>query len=452
MSLSTIRITTKNVLDDKLRVVLAAVNQANRTVDILKYLVAFSLFGIGVFCIFHGSELRISEFASTQLLHQDHSFERYSLSYSAKYLNSNQCLDSNFDVNLVFGLLDGNNVKRFNPTKRHISKQYSLTLSESAEQQFLYDLCHDIIKKFGDPKVTLSMQNVACFPLFFTQWMQVPCAETVDDSTIDTSNFLTPARSTCCGYELGTIVFPKGEYEHCTREWAKSYGALNTGLWFDGNATINAVTVKFQSNIPFDGTYSAGEDYWETVNSWTNNYLALTFPNSSLARGFFSSDLELLRFQRAVDSGISYSVTLALFIGALVVLFMTRNIISALMNILSASFAMYSVGSISRTIGYQIDVLVVVVFIVASGISIFSSSLMSQTLFENSMPNMTKEHVATEALNEILSAHVTTSLTMMLVGLCLLGSNTYFVFQLSILTVISFRITLLNIVSAHSLF
>lgn len=176
----------------------------------LKYFkggVTFTCLVLGILSIIKTATINGSEAGSTQLLPRQHTFERYSLDYANAFFNSNKCETSNYDVGVVFGVLKGNNVKRFNPTKRQISEFYQLNVSDVREQQFLYDMCVDMLGKYADTNIEISIQNVACYPIFFSQWMQVPCEDTKNMPQADTVSYTTPQRTSCCGYGDSEVVY-----------------------------------------------------------------------------------------------------------------------------------------------------------------------------------------------------------------------------------------------------
>ena len=373
--------------------------------------------------------MKMENVDSAQLLFRSHPFERYDRNYDVKFRDSPLNRHGKYDLAVVLGVRDGNTVSTFNPNIRSDPSYYQLNISGMDAQQYLYDLCLDMLNNKGNPDVYMSIQNVRCYPLFFTQWMQVPCASTVNASYPDTSTWLTPQRSDCCDHAVGETTYSESEFSTCLPQWSEEYGNFDTGVYWDPTSAeprVKAVSLGMSSSESFHTTYDKSISYWDHMCRWVDDKLK----GSPVHEGFFTANMELLRYQRGLLVGLKVVVPLAVTVAALVVLFMTRNVIAASSFLFTVLFVLWAISGSLQILGEKFSLFVAVVAVVGTGLAAQSASLVSLAFCEAGAGpvSIDRKEMGQDVLNELGPSSVLTTVVLCLSAVCLLGGNNFYTF------------------------
>lgn len=367
--------------------------------------------------------------ASAQLLFSSHPFERYDRKYALKFRNDPMNRHNKYDVAALFGVRDHNTIKAFDPNKRDAIGFYGINITEMSTQQLLYDLCSDMVSEIGSKDIVLSIQNVRCYPLFFSKWMQVPCGETVDNAYPDTSTWLTPNRLDCCGHRTDNVTYAEGVFSHCLDKWSQQYGGFDTGVWWDPSAsspTTLAVSIGMASRDDYSPSYDTAFNYWEDTDNWLSEKLKGT----ALHSGYFTANMELLRYQRGLLVGLKIVAPLSITVAAVVVMFMTRNAVSAFSFLFTVLLVLWAISGSLQILGEKFSLFTAVVAITGTGLACQSAALVSHAFCEAGAGQGVVDNkvLALDVLNELGPSSVMTTVVLCLSAICLLGGNNYYTF------------------------
>lgn len=368
----------------------------------------------------------IDDVATPQLLFTLHPFELYDRKYDSKFRSSPLNLDSYFNMVVVFGVQNSNTVEPFNPSSKTSAKFSSLNISGIDQQKLMYEMCEYMINQKGRTDINVSIQNVQCYPYFFQQWMSVDCVDTRNFSYPDTTTWLTPSRSTCCGHDPTEISYPEDEFLSCAYTWSANYGNFDTGLWWNPDIEeIIAVTIGMDSRDKFSNDYRDGLDYWDKLDLWTSNF----FRSTELRKSYSTSNMALLRYQRGLTVGINVVTPLCVCIGSLVVFFMSRNIIAAFTVLVSTYLILMILGGsvVLYNERFSLFTSMCATFAMAVGCGI--SSFLSHSYCEAGHAGyVDNTEIGTYLGKEVTPIIFGLTITSWLTALCLLGCGSYFTF------------------------
>jgi hypothetical protein len=367
--------------------------------------------------------------------------------------------DSYFPMVLIFGLKASNTIEPFNPSSKTVTQFSVLNISSVEEQGLMYDLCQYMISQKGRQGINITLQNIQCYPFFFQQWMSVPCNDTTSSPSSpsssgypDTVTWLTPQRESCCGYDISQKSYSEEEFLSCLYNWSAEYGSFNTGLWWDplsaaspsspsssasssGSKKIMAVTIGMDSRTKFSNDYSDALDYWDELDHWTSSF----FSETVLRKSYSTSNMALLRYQRGLIVGITVVSPLCICIGALVVYFMSRNVIAALSVFISTYVVLWILGGTIELYGERFSLFMSMSTSLAMTVACGLSSFLSYSYCEAGEGQEQKGHTQqlspgedeNKEIGSYLGKEVTPivmglTVTSWLTSLCLLGCGTYF--------------------------
>jgi hypothetical protein len=391
------------------------------------------LFATSVFIGSYSLNLDIDDVATSQLLFDSHPFELYDRKYDPKFRSSSLNLDNSFNMAIVFGVQNSNTVEPFNPSLKRSAQFNSLNVSGVQQQALMYSLCQDMITEKGKQGLNISLQNIRCYPFFFQQWMSVPCDETMNSTSPDTSSWLTPQRMmatgggvSCCGYNQEQVAYSEEEFLTCSYQWSKTYGGFDTGLWWDpANGQIIAVTIGMESRQKFSNDYTDALDYWDWLDRWTGDY----FKETELRTSYSTSDMALFRYQRGLIVGFTVVSPLCICIGALVVYFMSRNILAAISVFVSTYMILWilagSIALYDERLSLFISMSVTSAIAVGCGLSSFLSHSYCEAGHAGTVCN---DDLGLYLGREVTPLIFGLTATACLASVCLLGSQTYFSF------------------------
>jgi hypothetical protein len=373
-------------------------------------------------------KLDIDDVATSQLLFTKHPFELYDRRYDPQFRSSSLNLDNSFNMAIIFGVQNANTVEPFNPSLKKAASFIALNVSGLEQQELMYSVCQEMITDKARTDLNISLQNIQCYPFFFQQWMSVACEETNNSTIPDTTTWLTPERGggACCGYPSTQLTYPEEEFLTCSYQWSRTYGGFDTGLWWDPvTHTIIAVTLGMESRQRFSNDYRDGLDYWDWLDSWTANY----FRETELRLSYSASDMALFRYQRGLIVGFSIVSPLCICIGALVVYFMSRNIIAAFSVFLSTYMILWILAGSIALYDERLSLFISMSVTSAIAVGCGLSSFISHSYCEAGYAGM----VCNDDLGSYLGREVTPlifglTVTSCLASLCLLGCGSYYSF------------------------
>lgn len=368
----------------------------------------------------------IDDVATPQLLFTSHPFELYDRNYDRKFRSSPLHLDNYFNMVVVFGVQNSNTVEPFNPSSKTSAQFNLLNISGVDQQELMYEMCDYMINEKGRTDINITIQNIQCYPYFFQQWMSVKCEETRNNSYPDTITWLTPSRSSCCGYDPSQITYPEEEFLSCIYTWSMNYGNFDTGLWWNPeNENIIAVTIGMDSREKFSNDYRDGLNYWDKLDQWTSNF----FRETELRNSYSTSNMALLRYQRGLTVGINVVTPLCICIGSLIVFFMSRNIIAALTVLISTYMILMILGGsvvlYDERFSLFTSMCATFAMAVGCGISSFLSHSYSEAGYAGYVDNT---EIGSYLGKEVTPIIFGLTITSWLTALCLLGCGTYFTF------------------------
>ena len=258
--------------------------------------------------------------------------------------------------------------------------------------------------------------------------MSVPCNDTTMPSSSypDTVSWLTPPRQTCCGYSSTQKSYSEEDFLSCVYDWSAEYGSFDTGLWWDPlTEEITAVTVGMDSRTKFSNDYQDGLDYWDELDHWTSTF----FRETVLRKSYSTSNMSLLRYQRGLIVGITVVSPLCISIGALVVYFMSRNIIAASSVFISTYIILWILGGTIELYGERFSLFTSMSASLAMTVACGVSSFLSYSYCEAGHAGYNENHEIGSYLGkEVTPIIVGLTVTSWLTSFCLLGCGSYFTF------------------------
>jgi hypothetical protein len=371
--------------------------------------------------------IELETVSSPQTLFSRHPFEEYDRRFQSKFQTSTSDRNSNFGMTVAIGVREDSAIKRFNPMASADARFIEVDLEAQSQQQLLYDLCTTMVANKAKVGMYPSIQNMQCYPLFFPQWMHAPCNHTTDDSYPDTVSWLTPKRSTCCGYNTSNITFPREVFTTCISNWSAYYGGFTTGLWWEPSTNkIKAATLGMPSRTEFSDNYDIAMDYWDELNHWSEEF----FKGTSLNTAYSTSNMDLLRYQRGLRVGFGIVTPLCMCIAGSVVFAMSRNIIAAFSVILSCALILWMIAGCLQLLGEKFGIFTSVSATVVMGVCTSVAALTSISFCESGaevvQPN--RVVVAQNTIEELTPQTIMASSSLVLASLCLLGGQTFYTF------------------------
>lgn len=381
---------------------------------------------------FYSFTLPVDDVATPQLLFKMHPFELYDRDYDKKFYSSTLNVDKYFSMVIIFGLQASNTIEPFNPSSKTVTQFNNiLNISCVPEQELMYDLCEYMIAEKGRQGINVTLQNIQCYPYFFQQWMSVPCNDTMPSSPSypsypDTVSWLTPPRQTCCGYNRTQKSYSEEDFSSCIYDWSAEYGSFDTGLWWDPlTGEITAVTIGMDSRTKFSNDYDDGLDYWDELHRWTSEF----FRGTVLRKSYSTSNMSLLRYQRGLIVGITVVSPLCICIGALVVFFMSRNIIAALSVFISTYIILWILGGTIELYGERFSLFTSMSASLAMTVACGVSSFLSYSFCEAGHAGYTDNlEIGSYIGKEVTPIVVGLTIVSWLTSFCLLGCGAYFSF------------------------
>lgn len=391
----------------------------------IKKIIWLLLLGVAIGIGWYSSYIELDDVASPQLLFITHPFEEYDRNYDPRFRSSPMNTDNYYNMITVFGVKTANTIEPFDPSSKNPAEFNLLNISGTSQQQIMYNFCEYMINEKGRINYNISIQNVQCYPLFFTQWMSVTCSNTINQTIPDTVTWLTPQRNSCCGYDSNQKIYPEDEFLSCIYDWSNFYGNFDTGLWWNpSDSQIKAVLFGMESRDLFSNHYHNALSYWDHLDKWTSTFLRET----DLRRAYSTSNLELLRYQRGLIVGLNVVSPLCISIGTMVTFFMSRNIIASISVFFSTYIILLILGGTLQMLGERYCLFTSMSALISMALGCGISSLLSHSFCEIGMGNLNNIEIGHYINKEITAGILNLTISIWFSSLCLLGGGNYFTY------------------------
>ncbi|XP_071954240.1 protein dispatched homolog 1-like [Antedon mediterranea] len=320
----------------------------------LLWIILFSLMGlVGAFVVFvsPGLQLPTSNFP---VFNDKNMIEIYESKYQKLFrFEKDSDGSSILNMQFIWGVKPVDNGDHWNPDDRGrlvFDKPLNLT---PEVQQWMLNFCSMVrMQDFYEA----NSRHESCFIEAFISFMSRYC------STIN--------NQTCCG--MYNTSFDDDTFRLCLPKFLELYPKYKNYIFYD-NKNILGARLQFPSNYTASRMYKPMDEYWSSVNSWSETEIS-TAPES-LSGGWFITDHKMIQMyfydlQKSLVKNGSIALLSSIGLAAVVLFIVTRNV-------LLSTFAMLSImGTIFVTIGslvllgWELNVMESVIFSLAVGLSV----------------------------------------------------------------------------------
>ncbi|XP_071449708.1 protein dispatched [Hetaerina americana] len=283
-----------------------------------------------------------------QLLHSSHLFERYHLIFRPLFNfeenSSGQSEEPGMPLRFVFGVLPEDIGNPLDPTSRvprglqatnlHFDDEFDMASYEA--QIWFLKFCQSVRSQpfYGSNSGPL-LNN--CFMETFKKWMSRRCIEPIE--MLD--------RTPCC--ETSKFPFARKVFKKCLlRALAQLHKTPHLLDLHRGESAgprflktkphkMVAAVVEYESGIPFTTSFTAMNQFYNTVETWMNEQLN-SAPHG-LKCGWFVSNLHFYDLQLTLSTGVLSGVCISLGVSTVTLLIFTCNILKSLLTSLSIASA-----------------------------------------------------------------------------------------------------------------
>ena len=294
-----------------------------------------------------------------QMFHESHVLEKYSLRLKKNFHFETSMVESRFPINLIWGIKAMDNGDQFNPDDPgFLTWDEGFDMTTSQAQIWILKLINHLKKQPFFAKDQKQLSEKCFIEEFFTR-MRMNCTEENKPCCRDSSFPYTSSVFSKCLLQMQCDSI--SEFQH------SSHSITDGAPLFDANGTLRAISLKFESAVPFSWSYDPADHFWKQTENWATSEF-VEAPES--ANGWFISQLKYYDLQRSLSKGTFYSMGISLAMAFSVMLLMTRNIFISVFAILTIIGALgVTVGSLVL-MGWKLNILESITLSVAVGLSI----------------------------------------------------------------------------------
>nr|XP_036864796.1 protein dispatched homolog 1 isoform X2 [Manis javanica] len=329
----------------------------------LLWFLALTAGGAYIVCVNPKMKLPSLELSEFQVFRASHPFERYDAEYKKLFMfeRAHHGEELHMPITVVWGISPQDNGNPLNPkSKGRLTLDSSFNIASPASQVWILHFCQKLRNQTFFYQ-TDDQDFTSCFIETFKQWMEnQDCDE--------------PALYPCCSH--WSFPYKQEVFELCIKraimELERSTGyhldSRTPGPRFDGNDTIRAVVLEFQSTYLFTLAYEKMHQFYKEVDAWISSELR-SAPNG-LGNGWFVSSLEFYDLQDSLSDGTLIAMGLSVAVAFSVMLLTTWNIAISLYAIMSIAGTIFVTVASLVLLGWELNVLESVTISVAVGLSV----------------------------------------------------------------------------------
>ena len=288
-----------------------------------------------------------------QLFHESHILEKYSLKLKNNF-HFETTKRSSFPINLVWGIKATDTGDQFDPYDMGGLKWDSdFDIASQKGQQWIVSFISRLKKQPFFPK-DKKLAKI-CFVEDFFAYMMMNC----------TTNDRICCKDSTFPYNL--TIFSKCMIQMQCQRIKEIRSVTNGAPLFDANGRLRAISLKFESNVPFTWSYDQADRFWKETESW-----ALTEFNKAppSANGWFISELRFYDLQKSLSKGTFISMGIALAIAFGVMLLTTGNLYISVFAITAITCTLgVTVGSLIL-MGWKLNIIESITLSLSVGLSV----------------------------------------------------------------------------------
>ncbi|CAB3243353.1 unnamed protein product [Arctia plantaginis] len=371
--------------------------------------------------VFHYPGLQLPDSKQFQLFQTSHPFEQYDIVYRGKFLFERFGKDigtgSRMPLRWVWGVKAIDNGNHMDPTsKGYLVFDEKFTVSKQNSQLWLAGFCARI-KAQPFFQQTLGPLLPNCFIESFKMYMSRRCVDHIDKIN----------RSPCC--ESSKFPYKKEIFEFCIIKAIESLYQTSRQVFMPGVAgpkflrsatppTVAAMVVEFESVVPYSMSYTAMNDFYVQVETWTQQELKNAPPE--MQGGWFLSDLQFYDLQKTLASGTVMALGLSASLGFIVLIPATLSLVVSICALAAMIFSATVTIAILVLNGWKLNILESVAISTSAGLAV-DFSLHYALSYTNA--NGVKSARVKYALSASAGPTAAAALTTGFAGIFLLRSN-----------------------------
>ncbi len=320
----------------------------------------------------HAMKLRTPSTDYMQLLYADHPIEQYKKVY-VHYFDIGTGTNFNRPYYFVFGIAPIDNGDPFDPYNRGELMYTHMDLSSGDSQGWLLNFCDSISGWDKTSQSSSDLSTNVCTMYWFKQWMEYDCSLAgIADSTQSSLAYMPADRSTntCCGMVESDFPYNSDTFNTCIKTFANYWGNpdrnYNHGLWFDLHGNLKIMIVEGQSNTEFSWEYDLTKTFYSEIVDFFSSSSATP---SGLKNNFASTEITFFALQEAIAKGAFESAGLSTILAVIVLLLMTRRVISSIFAAFEILCVVVSVTGVFVILGWELNVTESVVFSLSVGLA-----------------------------------------------------------------------------------
>ncbi|XP_074655965.1 protein dispatched homolog 1-like isoform X2 [Tubulanus polymorphus] len=330
------------------------------------WLALFGCMGIcGIVFILRYPGMKLPTSREFQVFSRDHPFEVYDYDIRDKFWFE-KAAGTNvpmMPLTAIWGVKAIDNGNMLDPTSSGtlvLDNTFDISAKES--QIWLLKFCRKLRRhKYYKNSPGLELTN--CFIEQFKQmFMERPCKDS-------NGHVYEP----CC--DKYKFPYPEEVFRECVRQYTPEvsrlpfvYNKMAGPRYSKDSGKIVALIVEFNSQIPFTNSYLTMEEFYQTMNSWTEKEMLSAPPE--FKNGWFISELKFYDLQNTIASGTPVAIGVAITVSLVMIFFTTLNLLISLYALLTIVVTIsITVGSLVL-LGWQLGVLESTTISIAVGLSI----------------------------------------------------------------------------------
>ena len=301
--------------------------------------------------------LKLPSSQDFQMFHESHILEKYPLQLK-KNFHFETTKRSSFQINLIWGIQAIDTGDQFDPYDMgSLNWDDNFDIASKQGQQWIVEF----IRRLKKQSFFAKDQKLAngCFIEEFFAYMKRNCSE---------------KNTKCC--KVSKFPYEPDVFSQCMlrmqcekiKQIQFSSQSITDGApLFDKTGRLRAVSLNFDSNVPFTWSYDPADSFWKDTEKWTIGEFNKA---PSCASGWFISELQFYDLQKSLSKGTFLSMGISLAIAFGVMLLTTGNVHISVFAIVTITCALgVTVGSLVL-MGWKLNILESITLSVSVGLSV----------------------------------------------------------------------------------
>lgn len=301
--------------------------------------------------------LKLPSSQDFQMFHESHILEKYPLELK-KNFHFETTKRSSFQINLIWGIKAIDTGNQFDPYDMgSLNWDDNFDIASKQGQQWIVNF----IRKLKKQSFFAKDQKLAngCFIEEFFAHMRQNCSEENEKCCKDSKFPYEPEIFSECMLQMQCQRIKQIQFS--------SQSITDGAPLFDSTGRLRAISLNFDSNVPFTWSYDPADSFWKQTEEWA----VMEFNKApSCASGWFISELQFYDLQKSLSKGTFLSMGISLAIAFGVMLLTTGNVYISVFAIVTITCALgVTVGSLVL-MGWKLNILESITLSVSVGLSV----------------------------------------------------------------------------------